>query len=113
MVVRMAHRTAMDLTQRAIVLRENGHLEEAARLTSEALAYEIAAAEAVGRTLENEPTRSILYRSAASIAAQAGNFDQAIYLAEEGLAGWPPPRVTAELNDILTEATKKGTINDV
>lgn len=93
----------MALAQRAYLAREANEGEEAARLAAEALGLELGAAELVTKAPESEPTRSILYLSAASLARQAGDLLQARRLAAEGLAGYPPPRTERELLDVLVE----------
>lgn len=101
--VRDLHNQAMALAQRAFLAREAEHGADAARLASEALAFEREAAGRLDKTPTSEPTRSILYRSAATLARQAGDLAQAQRLVAEGLAGYPPPRVEQELKDLLEE----------
>lgn len=64
-----------------------------------ALELESTAAEAVPHDLE--PTRSILYRSAASIAAELGDTIAARRLAIAGLRGDTPAEIKAELFEVL------------
>ena len=52
----------------------------------------------------SEPTRSILYRSAAWLALDANLPHEAIRLAERGLAGSPPPAIAVELEEALAAA---------
>ena len=51
--------------------------------------------------LELEPTRSVLYRSAASLALEAGKPAEARELAAEGLRGQPPMELREELLALL------------
>jgi hypothetical protein len=52
-----------------------------------------------------EPTRSVLLRSAATLAVQCGEYDEAIQLVAYGLIGNPGAELKAELMDILNEVT--------
>ena len=60
--------------------------------------------EAVHGPLGPEPSRSVLYASAASIATFAGDRVAAVAFAREGLAGNPPDDVRAELAAYLEPA---------
>ena len=68
------------------------------RLLEEAYQLEVAAAVLVFDGLE--PTRSLLYRSAASIARMAGRFDDVRRLVVEGLRG-APSEIADELRALL------------
>jgi len=48
-----------------------------------------------------EPTRSILHRSAATLAVQCGEYEAAQRLIYRALAGNPPSDIEAELKDLL------------
>lgn len=102
-MVRELHNQAMTLAQQALVAREAGALAEAEAFARQALSFEILAAERLTNAPENEPTRSILYRSAAALAYQSNDFVTAQRLIDEGLAGHPPPRVERELKDLYTQ----------
>ncbi len=68
-----------------------------------ALPFEEKAARAKGMP---EPSRSIFFRSAASIANCGCLYEKAIELAKEGLAGSPPAQIAKELRDELNRARK-------
>lgn len=93
----------MELAQLALVARHRGELEHARSLAREALELEQRAASLVPFEQASEPTRSILYRSAASLAYQAGELKVAQRLVAQGLAGFPPAEVEAELNDLYQQ----------
>ncbi len=101
--VRELHNQAMQLAQQALLARQSGDFERAEILARQALPIEVQAAERITKTLESEPTRSILYRSAASLAYQSNDFAKAQRLVAEGLAGNPPPRVEQELKDLFEQ----------
>lgn len=101
--VRELHNQAMTLAQQALIAREAGALAKAEEFAHQALPFEIRAAECLAITPENEPTRSILYRSATALAYQGNDFATALRLATEGLAGYPSPRIEQELKDLQTQ----------
>jgi hypothetical protein len=55
--------------------------------------------------LELEPTRSVLYRSAASLALDCSEFAEAERLIASGLAGYPPSEIAEELRDLYERVT--------
>jgi len=74
------------------------HLENAYRLEAEA-------ANGLFGTFDAEPTRSVLYRSAATLARDCGQHDDAEKLIHRGLSGNPPAAIARELRDLLEEVT--------
>ena len=51
-----------------------------------------------------EPTRSVMYRGAATLALRCGDFAEARRLCLDGLAGKPPEEIAWELREILVQA---------
>jgi hypothetical protein len=94
------HDKAMELAQRALIARHSGDYARAQSLASEALVYEAEAANMVPYDVSSEPTRSILYHSAASLAYQSRQFDRAMQLIGQGLAGFPPAQIRQDLKDL-------------
>lgn len=70
-------------------------------------AYELEtkAAHALLNNLEAEPARSVLFRSAATLAHDCGLFDEAAKLIYKALAGNPPAEIAQELDDLLGQVT--------
>lgn len=68
---------------------------------SEALALEEKAARMLPPNAESEPTRSVLFRSAANMARQLGKYDLASDLAYEGLKGVVHAEMRRELLAVL------------
>ena len=66
--VRELHEKAMNLAELAFVAKLEGDLVKASQLFRQAFEKEAEAAKLVPATPSSEPTRSILYRSAASLA---------------------------------------------
>lgn len=107
--VRDFHKKAMQLAQQALIARHEENIKKAESLAYEAFLYEVKAVELVSKIEQSEPTRSILHRSAASLAYQAKKFKESETFIQKGLEGNPPIQVQAELIDLLQqvrEATK-------
>jgi hypothetical protein len=105
--VRENHERAMALADDALAVRRQGDEEQATTLFREALDYERRAAERVAPDLTAEPTRSILYRSAASLALECGELREAERLIATALSGNPPEEIADELRDLLQQVYKR------
>lgn len=103
--VRECHNRAMELAQDGDVLNHRDRSDEAKVLFETAYLYERGAAEKLDVSPDSEPSRSIFYRSAANLAMSAGWVNSAILMAAEGLQGYPPADIHAELIDVLRRAT--------
>lgn len=99
------HRQAMGLLDNALEAKLLGN--EAAERSLVLKAFEAArnAAFCLLDQLDLEPTRAILFRSAASLAARCQDYAEAGRLAHAGLMGFPPPDVREELKEVLQRAT--------
>lgn len=91
------HNEAMKLAQLAKVARANGQLQSAKDLSSQAYKLEFQAAARLSKNDASEPTRSILYLSAASLALQCEQSLIALQFAAEGLSGNPPYKIRQAL----------------
>jgi hypothetical protein len=92
------HQAAMERTQEAALARDPGKARE---LFCQALDLERRAAEIWMESRNEEPTRSILLRSAASLAWSCQDYAEADRLARKGLEGKPPGKVGRELEELL------------
>ena len=92
---------AMELADEADVAKLLGESDKFLRLTEQAFEKEKSAADLMVEKLEIEPTRSVLHRSAATLAWRCGKFKEAKKLAYRALAGNPPAEIEAELFDLL------------
>lgn len=104
MTIRSSHDAAMALADQAdAVLASQGDSGQAKALYAEALQWEMAAVrELLGSAdADLEPTRTILLRSAASLARLADDAPQAIRLLHHALAGSPPAPLDAEIQQEL------------
>jgi hypothetical protein len=95
------HHEAMRLVDEAEHLRRLGNPEAARAKFQEAFERERQAAELTVPDLSLEPTRSVLHRSAASLALQCGNYYAAAHLVSVALSGNPPAEIAEELRDLL------------
>ncbi len=101
--IRQLHNQAMDLAERAFVAKHEGHPERFLHLSREAFVLEAQAAGLVAGNLEAEPTRSVLHRSAATLAFDCGEFREAERLVSVALGGNPPVDIAEELRDLLEQ----------
>jgi hypothetical protein len=101
--IQALHQQAMDLAEAATVARLRGSIEQAAQLTRQAFEQETQAAALIANTLEAEPTRSVLHRSAASLAIECGELQTAERLITTALSGNPPSEIAEELKDLFIQ----------
>lgn len=97
------HRQAMALADLAEEARRTGDKEKCRALTVEALNLESTAAWKIANDATMEPSRSILFRSAASLAIGVGETRIAEQMIAAALAGNPPPEIVEELRDLLED----------
>lgn len=103
--VRNLHDWAMSLTVLASNLTgQEDRTDERQALYQGAFRLEKEAAERISAEPAHEPTRSILYRSAATLALLGGDCRAAEDLALEGLCGFPPPSIESELEEVVHKA---------
>lgn len=95
------HERAMSLADAAMVARMAGDEQTAANLLHSAFEHERDAALSVSSNLE--PTRSILLRSAASLALESSENREAERLIGMALSGEPPEEIADELRDLLEQ----------
>jgi hypothetical protein len=95
------HRQAMDLAELAFTAKLRGDLERADLLFRQAFEKESSAAMLVASDLSAEPTRSVLHRSAASLAVDCGETQAADRLIATALSGNPPQEIADELKDLF------------
>jgi len=95
------HREAMKLAERGFEVRRHGSAQNADELFASALAREREAAE-VADEQRLEPTRSILFRSAAWLAYHAGQEREALRLVGRGLTTTTPEDIANELRELRT-----------
>jgi hypothetical protein len=99
-----SHRAAMDAAERADIARARGH-ESAAELYRTAFELEMRAATQAVQEDAPEPSRSVLLRSAASLALDCGEFRESERLISIALAGDPPHEIAEELRDLMQDVS--------
>ena len=97
------HRQAMDLAEQADLKKLRGETSQAQELLQQALKLESEAAGMVANDITAEPTRSVLHRSAATLAVECGELSLAERLIARALAGAPPSGIAAELKDLFIQ----------
>lgn len=101
--VNTLHQEAMDLAELAQVAKLRGEVEQSNHLLKQAFAQESSAAALIANHWEYEPTRSVLHRSAASLAIECGEFEMANRLIVTALSGNPPAEIAEELQDLFIQ----------
>lgn len=95
------HSKAMDSAEEAELARKKGATLQYRALLQIALDLETEAANTYLMEKDYEPTRSVLFRSAASMAVELGEWRSAEQLIASALFGNPPNEIAEELRDIL------------
>ncbi len=103
------HDEAMARLQLAKQVLRKGQPGAYKTILAEALDLEKKAAYALLDDFDCEPTRSVLFRSAAAIAFNAENYADAVMLATQGLNGHPFDEIKNELEDLLLQAKSQAT----
>lgn len=106
MNIRAIHKAAIEIFKQANAELEQGNKRKYSKLLKEAFELEKSAAEYLKDKKDIEPTRSVLYRSAANLALLSKKYIDAKRLATEGLLGTPFEELKIELESIITEAEK-------
>lgn len=101
--VRELHDQAVEFGHLANTAREAGDLDGALELARRAFDLESQAVGLIPDGIESEPTRSILYRSAASFAFQCNDLEEARRMAGLGLSGYPSPKIERDLLAVLDQ----------
>lgn len=103
MDIKQLHREAMSERDNALSAKLEGNDQDALRHFQAAYRLEASAANELMDRHAAEPSRSILFRSAATIAKECGLLEEAQKLIYQALSGDPPPDIKSELQDLLEE----------
>jgi hypothetical protein len=98
-IIESMHEKAMKLTDEAFEMARQGNSDGAKKQFWQAIERERRAAQQA----DSEPTRSILYRGAESLAFHAEEFGDALQLIQEGLNGNPSLEIESELIELRTQ----------
>jgi hypothetical protein len=101
-LINKLHRDAMDIADRALAARRQGNLADFRELSRQAYIKEAETANLIAQT-DIEPTRSVLHRSAATLAVDCGKMREAEKLIATALVGNPLDEITAELRELLMQ----------
>jgi hypothetical protein len=101
--VKDLHHEAMRLVDEAESARRNGNNPAARERLRQAFDSERQAADLVAGDFSQEPTRSVLHRSAASLALECGELREAERLIAAAISGDPPDEIAEELRDLLEQ----------
>ena len=96
------HQQAMELAEQAFIARRHDDPAAARSFAFRAYQLEKCAAD----ESQTEPTRSVLYRSAATLALDCGEYRDAERLVATALAGSPPEPIANELREVLDAVYK-------
>jgi hypothetical protein len=98
------HQAAMALAEQADIAKLRGESTATVQvLLRSAFEQESEAAELTVTLEDAEPTRSVLHRSAASLAIDCGEYQAAERLITRALAGNPPQVIASELKDLFIQ----------
>jgi hypothetical protein len=93
------HNLAMDLAEKALIAKSRKNIKESRLLFLKAFANESTAARLISST-DLEPSRSVLQRSAATLALDCEKYREAENFVNIGLAGNPPEEIIEELKEV-------------
>ena len=97
------HSQAMNLAEQADLAKLRGETAAMQNLLHQAFELEYQAAKEVAKITDAEPTRSVLHRSAATLAIACGELPTAEQLIITALTGTPPPEIAEELKDLFMQ----------
>ena len=107
-VAESAHRRAMEFVDAAFMARRSGDSQRERECILQALEKERQAAEAIAERYDLEPSRSALYRSAATLAYRCNNLQEAERLAGCGLSGeHAPSEIVQELRELMEAINRR------
>lgn len=113
MEIQELHSQAMELANKADLLKRRGKTDEAGLLFRQSLEAERKAAIAAWQQQIGEPTESVLFRSAATLAYTIGDYREAERLVCLGLAGNPPVEITEELRSLYDTVSMERSISQI
>ncbi len=95
------HKLAMDFAEKAHIAHCKGNIDNSIQFSLEAFQAEQKAAMLISRYKDLEPTRSVLFRSASSLALDCGKIRDSEKLISLALEGNPSQEIEKELRDII------------
>lgn len=113
MDIQNLHSKAMELADQADLLKRQGRQDEAMPIYRLSLEAERQAAMTAHAEQIGEPTESVLFRSAASLAYTIGEYREAERLICMGLAGNPPSEIADELRSLYDNVNLEKNLEQV
>lgn len=101
--IQQLHQEAMEIAQQAFSAQREGNTPRYLELTKQAFEKEKAAAWLLFDDFEAEPTRSVLFRSAAQLAFNCGMMRETEQLVSAALVGNPPDEIVLQLRALSRE----------
>ena len=101
------HDQAMHLANLAMDALKKENIIEAKKYFQGAFELEQKAAMILVNDFDQEPSRSVLFRSAAYLALKAEKYRDAERMAAFGLSGNPPSEIADELRDVFTQSVER------
>ncbi len=101
--VKSLHNSALEIAELAFTLKKEGMTDRSIEEFYKAYELEKKAADLIPIDKKNEPSRSILYRSAGSLALNANLFIEAEKMVANGLLGYPPEEIAEELRALFDQ----------
>lgn len=101
------HNNAMLYAQRAVVKKAEGDKHKARKLAKKAFKLEMQAAMMLAYSFDCEPTRSVLFRSAATLALELKNLGACQELIRLGNVEGTPAEIRDELDKLSRKCSKK------
>jgi len=98
------HQQAMSFADKAQISEKKDQLSQAKKEYEKAFQFEKQAAMLLVADYSIEPSRSVLFRSAAFLAIKAHQYREAERMAAFGLTGNPPDEIAQELRKALQES---------
>jgi hypothetical protein len=103
--IEQLHNKAMDLAENAFLAQKKGDTTAFIQLSKDAFLLEKAAAMLLQNEQNAEPSRSILFKSAAFLAFDAQEFQECRNMITYTLLGKPDAVIKAEMNQLFEETT--------
>ncbi|MEN0050320.1 MAG: hypothetical protein AAF806_24865 [Bacteroidota bacterium] len=105
--INQQHEQAMQLAEEAFFAKRSKEIEKAKELYTSAFRLEREAALALVSDYEQEPTRSVLFQGAATLALASEQELEAERMIRFALLGNPPKQIKQELYELLEELQEK------
>ena len=107
-VAESAHRRAMEFVDAAFLAKRSGDVRQEREYHLQALEKERQAADAIAERYDLEPSRSVLYRSAATLAYRCGELREAERLAGCALSSENAPcEIVKEIRDLIEDINRR------